>query len=165
MVFLWPTGSASRAFGNGSQGLYFGLPQGISLKRAPQVAHNLGINRLGPELVRDATYHQVQNHFGRKWVVASDREVGRRIWWTLVSLATHHLRNPANATLQVELDWNAAPDHRFNHINPRNLSSCAEPAHVNDESLLGHGPIIPESLDVHTVCASSSFSALLLISS
>jgi hypothetical protein len=52
-----------------------------------QVAHSLGINRLGPELHKAATYHEVLNHFGRKWVMASDREVGRRIWWTLVRCA------------------------------------------------------------------------------
>ncbi|GHJ83653.1 hypothetical protein NliqN6_0055 [Naganishia liquefaciens] len=103
------------------------------LGTAVKVAHNLGINRLGSELHKEATYHDVLNHFGRKWVMASDREVGRRIWWTL-----------------VELDWNASPDHQFNHITPKNLSSCAEPAHVNDESLVGHGPIIPQPLDIHT---------------
>ncbi|KAJ9094996.1 hypothetical protein QFC21_005789 [Naganishia friedmannii] len=103
------------------------------LGTAVKIAHNLGINRLGPELKRQATYQEVSSHFGPRWVMASDREVGRRIWWTL-----------------VELDWNASPDHQFNHVTPKNLSTCAEPAHVNDESLIGHGPVVPEPLDVHT---------------
>ncbi|KAJ9102966.1 hypothetical protein QFC19_004523 [Naganishia cerealis] len=103
------------------------------LGTAVKIAHNLGINRLGPELRKEATYQEVLSHFGARWAMASDREVGRRIWWTL-----------------VELDWNASPDHQFNHVTPKNLSTCAEPAHVNDENLNGHGPIVPEPLDVHT---------------
>ncbi|KAJ9115412.1 hypothetical protein QFC22_005169 [Naganishia vaughanmartiniae] len=103
------------------------------LGTAVKIAHNLGINRLGPELRKEATYQEVSTHFGPRWVMACDREVGRRIWWTL-----------------VEHDWNASPDHQFNHVTPKNLSTCAEPAHVNDESLMGHGPIVPEPLDVHT---------------
>lgn len=85
LVVVWQTRGAPRYTRNGRQSEYsFSRVRAWASNEVGQVAHSLGINRLGPELHKAATYHDVLNHFGRKWVMASDREVGRRIWWTLV---------------------------------------------------------------------------------
>ena len=60
------------------------------LGTAIKVAMNMGLSRLGPELAAEASFIQITQHFGRRWSAASDREVGRRIWWALVRAIFAH---------------------------------------------------------------------------
>ena len=64
-------------------------------------------------------------------------------------------------SVQVELDWYASLEHRFDHVASISHSTCAEPANVRDEMLVGHGPVVSEPVSNHTVRQSSS---LLLVS-
>jgi hypothetical protein len=49
-----------------------------------QIAQNLGLSRLPAELGPEASAREIRNAFGARWQLAADREVGRRVWWTLV---------------------------------------------------------------------------------
>lgn len=49
-----------------------------------QIAQNLGLSRLSPELPREASVEDIKRTFGSRWEMAADREIARRIWWTLV---------------------------------------------------------------------------------
>ena len=62
---------------------------------------------------------------------------------------------------QVELDWYASLEHRFDHVASISHSTCVEPANVRDEMLVGHGPVVPEPASSHTV---SRLSSLMLVS-
>jgi hypothetical protein len=56
-----------------------------------------------------------------------------------------------NIVMQVELDWNASLEHRFDHVASIDHATCAQPANIADEALVDHGPIIPEPMTTHTV--------------
>jgi hypothetical protein len=49
-----------------------------------QIAQNLGMSRLGPELGPEATAEQVSKHFGTRYTMAARREEARRVWFSLV---------------------------------------------------------------------------------
>jgi hypothetical protein len=60
----------------------------ISTKRSllfRQIAHGLGLSHVFPELAATATAGEVRRHYGPRWSNAADREVARRVWYTLVS--------------------------------------------------------------------------------
>jgi hypothetical protein len=57
--------------------------------------------------------------------------------------------------VQVELDWYASLEHRFDHVASISHTTCVEPANVRDEMLVGHGPVVPELPSSHTVRQSS----------
>jgi hypothetical protein len=117
---------------------------------------NMGLSRLGPELAMESTSGQIAQHFGRRWTNASDREVGRRVWWALVRLAAS-LQEPIKTNqrpeIQVELDWIASLEHRFDHVASIDHATCAQPANISDEALIGHGPIVSEPMSTRTVSA------------
>lgn len=52
---------------------------------------------------------------------------------------------------KVELDWLASLEHRFDHVASIDLATCAQPANISDEALVGHGPIRPEPMSTHSV--------------
>lgn len=50
-----------------------------------QIAHNLELSHLGAEPGMEASAADIEKRFGAAWIKASDREVGRRIWYIVVS--------------------------------------------------------------------------------
>lgn len=58
--------------------------------------------------------------------------------------------------IQMELSFTSASDHHFACITPLDQQLCVRPANVDDEDLVGHGPIRSQPDDVHTVSLSDS---------
>jgi hypothetical protein len=50
-----------------------------------QIAYALGLSRLGPENPA-ANYEESRKRYGSRWAGAIDREVARRVWYSLVSI-------------------------------------------------------------------------------
>lgn len=99
-----------------------------------QVAQNLGLSRLGPELAADASPDQIRAKFGSRWQLAADREVGRRIWFAL-----------------VEQDVSFAPEHNYTYLIHPSMNKSVIPANTEDEELVGAGPIVNKPAEHHTV--------------
>ena len=51
----------------------------------------------------------------------------------------------------MELAFTSASDHHFACITPIEHQLTVPPANVEDEDLVGHGPIEARASDVHTV--------------
>ncbi|KAJ9121209.1 hypothetical protein QFC24_004884 [Naganishia onofrii] len=96
-----------------------------------KIAQNLGLSRLGPELSHEASVEHIKRAFGSRWEMAADREIGRRIWWTLTDAGIY------------PQDVQFAPEHHFTMITHSRMSHTALPAHIDDDRLVGSGPIMP----------------------
>jgi len=55
----------------------------------------------------------------------------------------------------MELAFTSASDHHFACTTRLEHQLSVPPANIEDEDLVGHGPIIARSSDVHTVGAQS----------
>jgi hypothetical protein len=118
------------------------------------LAHSLSLSRLGAELPLDASSAEIQRQFGRRWLFASERETGRRVWHAIVSqpvLGDRMSKVNISNCIQMELSFTSASDHHFACITPLDQQLCVRPANVDDEDLEGHGPIRSQPDDVHTV--------------
>lgn len=106
-----------------------------------QVAHNLGLSHLSIEKPEGMPAEEVRRYHGQRWRLAADREIGRRVWYTL-----------------VDLDWSTCPEHHFTYITPASLHNAEEPANIDDDDLEGSGPVKGRPKDVHTVgCLNGSW--------
>ncbi|KAJ9091872.1 hypothetical protein QFC21_007070 [Naganishia friedmannii] len=99
---------------------------------AIKIAYALGLSRLGPENPT-ANYEESRKKYGSRWAGAIDREVARRVWYSL-----------------VELDWIFSKEHNYTYTIQMESNKTAEPANINDEDLTNDKPILSQPKDVHT---------------
>ncbi|KAJ9125060.1 hypothetical protein QFC22_000013 [Naganishia vaughanmartiniae] len=95
--------------------------------------HNIGMSRLGPEPIGVVTEAVARARYGSRWAAAADRETARRVWFSL-----------------LEMDYTYAPEHNFTYIVQWDRQRSIEPANVNDEELVGFGPVSSHPLSRHT---------------
>lgn len=136
LVMHWTIRGALEHARDGRQGEVFPLRgfQSTWLTILRQVAQNLGLSRLGAELAPDVTPDQIRAKFGSRWTLAADREVGRRIWFAL-----------------VEQDVSFAPEHNFTYLIHPSMNKSVTPTNIEDEELVGAGPIANKPAEHHTV--------------
>lgn len=53
--------------------------------------------------------------------------------------------------MQLDYDWTLCQDHHFTTVTPFEYQSALEPANVDDEDLVGHGPICGRPMTERTV--------------
>ncbi|KAI5453479.1 hypothetical protein NCC49_005954 [Naganishia albida] len=103
------------------------------LGTAVKVAQNIGMSRLGPEPGGPLTEAAAKARYGSRWATAADRETGRRVWFSL-----------------LELDYTYSPEHNFTYVVQWDRQRSIPPANVDDEELVGFGPVTSHPLSRHT---------------
>ena len=110
------------------------------------------MSRLGPEPSGPVTEAIAKARYGSRWAAASDRETGRRVWFSLVRDCVASSIVPLIAVpIQLEMDYTYSPEHNFTYVLQWDRQRTIEPANVDDEELVGFGPVTSHPLTTHTV--------------